>query len=495
MPSPQVRIGSRAPASGSSTRLAASLAGLKVHFMGAGGIGMSALMELARARGAEVSGCDGCAGGQVPHLRAQGLPVAVGHDPSHAEACDVLVYSPAVPDDHPELLRARALGKPVHPRMSMLGRVARSGRVIGVTGSHGKTTITWMIAHLLLHSGRDPDVLVGGVVASLGSNVRVGKPDAAGLRELVLEVDESDNRLHEIRPSLPVVSNIDNDHLEHYGGLRALEAAITTYLASAGEGARRDEAAALIGCGDDPRVRAALEMAVLQSGLPMFDYGFEAERTVRGENVRSEGMRVRFDARGPFGTWRGIELPMPGAHNALNALAALSVGWRLGLGEDAVRAALACCERVGRRFEVKGEVAGVRVVDDYGHHPAELAVTLRAARDTSAGRVAVLFQPHRYTRTQALLDEFARVLAEGGAEAVLLLPVYAASEAPIAGADHASLAARLRARGHACAEALDGLDAAVERLAAWARPGDTVLVQGAGDVTEAAPLLLERLRR
>ncbi|GMV79159.1 MAG: UDP-N-acetylmuramate--L-alanine ligase [Planctomycetota bacterium] len=467
--------------------------GVRIHFMGCGGIGVSALMELAAARGALVSGCDGCEGGQVPHLRSKGLDVQVGHDAKHVEDCDVLVYTPAIPEDHPELVRAREMGRKIYARMGLLGRLARGRRVIGVTGSHGKTSITWMIGHLLLHAGRDPDVLVGGVVRSLGSNVHIGQPTLDGFKELVLEVDESDNRLHEIRPSIPVVSNIDNDHLEHYGDLRALQAAITTYFAAAGEAAVRDDAAALVGCGDDSRVRAALEMAALQTGLPALSYGFGDAVLIRGENVKTGEMHSSFDAVGPFGAWRGLTLPMPGRHNALNALAAVSVGWHLGLERDAVAAALACCERVGRRFEIKGEVDGVRVVDDYGHHPSELAVTIRAACDSTAGKVAVLFQPHRYTRTEALMDEFARVLAGSGAAAVYLLPVYAASEAPIPGASHDALAERIRALGHPCVETLDSIEDAVERLATT-KPGDTVLTQGAGDVTEVGPRLLARLK-
>ncbi|MBI3829281.1 MAG: UDP-N-acetylmuramate--L-alanine ligase [Planctomycetes bacterium] len=468
------------------------LAGRRIHFMGAGGIGVSALMELARARGAVVSGCDGSEGGQIPHLRETGIDVAVGHDPAHAELCDELVHTAAVAETHPEVARAKALGKPVSTRMKMLGRIARQTRAICVTGSHGKTTLTWMIAHLLIHAGRDPSVMVGGVVPSLESNVRIPRGRTPRIKgEFVVEVDESDNRLCEVLPTLPVVTNIDNDHLEHYGTIDDLVKAIARWLATA---AASDSGAALVGCGDDARVRKALAEAARVNGLPAFDYGFDAGRTFRAENVRSAGMTMRFDAAGPFGHWRDLEIHMPGRHNVVNALGALTVAWRLGLDEQTVGSGLASCERVGRRFEVKGEARGVRVVDDYGHHPAEIAMTLRAAKSSTAGRVAVVFQPHRYTRTEALLDDFAACFKNEAPALVIVLPVYAASEKPIAGADHRALVERIRAMGLACAEAAESRAEAVARMAAWAQDGDTVLIQGAGDVTEAAQMLLTRLK-
>lgn len=468
------------------------LAGRRIHFMGAGGIGVSALMELARARGAVVTGCDGACGGQVPHLRELGIEVLAGHAAEHAAGCDEIVHTAAVPAEHPELQRARALGRQVTSRMRMLGRIARLHRPICVTGSHGKTTLTWMIAHLLIHAGRDPAVMVGGVVQSLDSNVRV--PRSRGPRpaksDFVVEVDESDNRLLEVRPAIAVFNNIDNDHLEHYGTIDDLRRAAARWLACTDAS---DPLAAMAGCGDDLRVRFALAEAALQNGLPVLDYGLEHGRAIRGANIRNEGLLMRFDAHGPFGSWLNLELPMPGQHNVLNALGAIAVAWRLGLDEQTVRTGLASCERVGRRFEIKGCVKGVRVVDDYGHHPAEIAMTLRAARASTQGRVAVLFQPHRYTRTQALLEEFAACFQKEAPGRALILPVYAASEKPIPGADHHALAARIRALGHPDAQAVDSRAAAVEVLATWARAGDTVLIQGAGDVTEAAGELLARL--
>ncbi len=462
------------------------LKGRRIHFMGAGGIGVSAVMELARARGAVVSGCDGAGGGQVERLRSLGMDVRVGHDAAHVEACDELVYTPAIPADHPEILEARRRGLTVSVRMEMLGRLTRGPRTICVTGSHGKTTLTWMIAHLLLKGGRDPSVLVGGVVASMASNVRVGR----GL-EMVLEVDESDNRLHLVSPSIPVVSNIDNDHLEHYGGMDELEEAMTRFLSSTNPA---DPLGVLIGCGDDKRVLRALTKAGRETGRPVWDYGFGEARRFRALNVRQQGMRSRFDVMGPFGMWTDLALPQPGRHNILNTLGAMAAAWRIGLGESAIREALGCCERVGRRLEIKGDAKGIRVVDDYGHHPAEVAATLASARTTTDGRVAVLFQPHRYTRTHALLDDFARCFSAGHADFVCVLPVYAASETPIPGVDHKALVKRIREYGFAEAYAAEDRAEGIAYLKEYAQAGDTVLTQGAGDVTLAGPELLEALR-
>jgi UDP-N-acetylmuramate--alanine ligase len=310
---------------------------------------------------------------------------------------------------------------------------------------------------------------------------------------MVLEVDESDNRLDVVLPSLPVVTNIDNDHLEHYGSMTQLQAAITRFLSSSAFS--DDPLSALVGCGDDGRVRTALRDARRKSGLPVLDYGLGSGRKIRAENVRFEGMSCRFDCLGPFGTWADMELSMPGRHNVLNALGAIAVAWRLGVDEQTMRSALACCERVGRRFEVKGVVKGVRVVDDYGHHPAEIAVTVATAKATTPGRVGVLFQPHRYTRTAELMDDFARCFAHGPAERVCVMPVYAASEEPIQGADHGSLVDRIRAEGHDAVSAVADRMEGIACLRNWAEAGDTILVQGAGDVTFATGQLLEAIQR
>ncbi|MCY3019861.1 MAG: UDP-N-acetylmuramate--L-alanine ligase [Planctomycetota bacterium] len=456
--------------------------GKRIHFMGAGGIGVSALMELCAARGAIVSGCDCSSGGQVPALRAKGLHIITGHSAAHAAHCDELVYSAAVEPSHPEVRAALRAGKAVSVRMHMLGRIARGTRAICITGAHGKTTTTWLIANMLIAAGRDPSVLLGGVARALGGNVRIGRG-----AEFVAETDESDNRLHEVVPSIPVLTNIDNDHLEHYGSIEAIEEAIARFMGSTNAA---DPLSVLIGCGDDPRVRRVLARASEECRRPFLAYGLAPHCDVRGMNLRAEELRWRFDVLTPSSFWPDVVLPMPGEHNVLNALAAISAGWHLRLDEEDIRQALATVERVGRRFEIKGLKRGVRVIDDYGHHPAEIALTLRAARQSTRKRLGVLFQPHRYTRTAALMDEFAACFE--AADALFLLPVYAASEEPIPGADHHALAETIRARGVRVVTA-DDRAAAVGMLLQWAEPGDTVVTQGAGDVTRAADELVSRL--
>jgi len=457
--------------------------GRRIHFMGAGGIGVSALMELCVARGAKVTGCDCSCGGQVPALRAKGLLIDNDHSPAHVAACDELVYTAAVDATHPEVREALRAGKRVSTRMHMLGRIARGTRAICVTGAHGKTTTTWLIAHMLILAGRDPSVLLGGVARPLGSNVRIGQG-----AEFVAETDESDNRLHEVVPTIPVLTNIDNDHLEHYGSLYAIEEAAARFMSATHAG---DPLSVLVGCGDDIRVLRVLADASANCRRPFLAYGVLPHCDVYGMNVRSEGLSSRFDVLTPSALWQDVVLPMPGQHNVLNALAAISVGWHLGLDEECIRRALATVERVGRRFEVKGVRRGVRVVDDYGHHPSEIEVTLRAARASTAGRLGVVFQPHRYTRTAALLDQFATCFKD--ADAVFLLPVYAASEQPIAGADHHALAAAMRKLGRPQVGVASGRAEAVGMVLKWAEAGDTIVTQGAGDVTRAADELVAGL--
>jgi UDP-N-acetylmuramate--alanine ligase len=471
------------PTSGIAREELAEMKGRRIHFMGAGGIGVSALMELCAARGAIVTGCDCGEGGQVPALRNKGILVLKGHCASHAADFDELVCSAAIAPTHPEVVEAKRLGKPVHWRMAMLGRIAKGTRSICVTGAHGKTTTTWLIARLLIHAQRDPSVLLGGVVAGLNGNVQTGQGC-----EFVAEVDESDNRLNEVVPTIPVLTNIDNDHLDHYGTVENIEAAMVRFLASVDT---RDPLSVLIGCGEDRRVRHALQTAAVRCKRPVITYGFTPNNQVVALKLRSEGLGWRFDALTPEGVWSDLELPMPGQHNVLNALAAISVAFQLGIPESAVRSALANCERVARRFEIKGERKGVRIIDDYGHHPTEIEVTLRAARTSTRKRLGVLFQPHRYSRTAQLMDQFASCFS--AADKLFLMPIYGAGETPIAGVDHVMLSKRVKEQSGIEVELCDTRADAVERLAAWAQAGDTVITQGAGDVTRAGDELVSRL--
>ena len=464
-------------------RMQEEFAGKRMHFMGAGGIGISGLMELCAARGAIVSGCDCSGGGQVAALRAKGMVIENGHCADHANACDELIYSAAISTEHPEVERARSLNKAVGVRMNLLGRITRGTRAICVTGAHGKTSTTWLISHLLIAAGRDPSVLLGGVVKALSGNVRTGLG-----AELVVETDESDNKLHLVTPSIPVLTNIDNDHLENYGSVDAIEQACARFLSSLD---CSDPMAVMIGCGDDVRVRRSLDTAKLRSRRASIAYGLAQYNQVRAVNVRPEGLGTRFDVLVPSGLWINLFLPMPGAHNVLNALAAISVAWHLGIDEATVRDALSSIERVGRRFEIKGTRRGVRVIDDYGHHPTEIEATLSAARQSTQKRLAVLFQPHRYSRTAALMEQFASAFIE--ADKVVLLPIYAASEAPLPGIDHHALARQIEAQGKVSVTAAGNRAEAVEVLLKWAADGDTIITQGAGDVTKASDEIVSRL--
>ncbi len=457
--------------------------GQRIHFMGAGGIGVSAMMELCAARGAIVSGCDCSKNAQVAALQARGIQVAHGHDASHVADCDELVYTAAVEPTHPEVQEALRTQKITSIRMRMLGRILRGTRNICVTGSHGKTTTTWLIGNLLMAAGRDPSVLVGGVVKALNGNVHIGKG-----AEFVVETDESDNRLHEVTPTIPVLTNIDNDHMENYGSVDALEEAFTRFMASLDA---NDPNAVLIGCGDDIRVRRTLQNASLRCRRASISYGLSPNCDVIGMNLRPDELGWHFDVLTPEVLWENLYLPMPGEHNVRNALAAVSIAWYLRIPEQILRNSLAHVERVARRFEVKGIARGVRVVDDYGHHPTEIEATLKAARTSTTGRLAVLFQPHRFTRTRALMAQFGTCFKS--ADVVHVLPVYAASEKPIPGADHNALVDAIRAQGQENAYCASNRAEAVATLLNWVRDGDTVVTQGAGDVTGAADELVAGL--
>lgn len=475
--SPVVPVLWNIASSGTHRKPTVDFVGRRIHFMGAGGIGVSALMELCAARGGIVSGCDCHENACVHNLRAKKIHVDAGHSPDHVAHCDEVVHTAAVETYHPELVQALLERKTVRTRMNMLGQLALGTRAICVTGAHGKTSTTWMIAQILIAAQRDPSVLVGGICPGMNGNVRIGQGE-----EFVIETDESDNKLHEIVPSIPVLTNIDNDHLENYGSVENIQRAVTRFMSSTDT---TDPFSALIGCGDDVRVRHVLSMAGVFCRRPVISYGFQGHNVLRGISVRADddGMGWSFDALGPFGVWQDIHLPMPGIHNVLNALAAIAATWNVGIGESTIRTALQNVERVGRRFEIK-KSGPVRVIDDYGHHPTEIALTLKAARSSTKRRLGVLFQPHRYSRTSALMQEFSTCFHD--ADAVFLLPIYAASEDPIEGVDHFALMNAIRATGHPNVRAFDSREKAIASIQKWCRAGDTIVTQGAGDVTRAS---------
>ncbi len=448
--------------------------GLHVHLLGIGGAGVSALVPLLQRVGAEVSGCDVEDAPTLDRLRTLGVVCAVGHDTSHLVGVDVVVYSTAVPADHPELATARRRGVPVLTRGECLVRLMEGSRTLAVSGSHGKTSTTWMVAHLLTESGQDPVVMVGGSVQSLdGGGARAGTGDV-----FVAETDESDGSFAHVEPELAIVTNLDDEHLRHYGSFAGLEQAFHDWLMRI----PADGAVIIPTTGLSSRVTDSLRCRVLRVGLDGGDWHAE------GLELGADGSRMRIRAGGS--DLGEVRVAIPGAHMAHNALMACAAARMLAPACDLT--ALASCERVRRRFTVHGQAAGIRVVEDYGHHPTEVRATIAAAR-LAGGRVHVLFQPHRFTRMADSFEAFTQAFDQ--AHGVAMLPVYAASETPIPGVDAAKLATALRSRraglGEETVSYFDTTEEAITMLGTLAAPGDTVLVLGAGDVGLAAPKLLQ----
>ncbi|MFW5698335.1 MAG: UDP-N-acetylmuramate--L-alanine ligase [Planctomycetota bacterium] len=463
-------------------RKTAYFAGKHVHLMGIGGCGVSALVPLLHDAGATVDGCDLASGRTVARLREDGVDVTLGHDPAHVERCDMVVHTGAVSEEHIELRAARARGLPVLGRSACLAELMRGSRTVAVAGSHGKTSTTWMLAHLLTAAGCDPMVMVGGSVSATGFNGgRVGSDDL-----FIAEVDESDGGFAHVAPTVAVVTNLEPEHTRHYGGFAPLCRAFGDWLAQVpAHGAVVTARAAV-----PPDVFAGLRAPVIDCSAAA-DTGGSTEPDYRAHEVAlaAEGSSCRVRERGEdIGTLR---VPLPGRHMVHDALLALAAA-RL-LVPDLRAELLAGCERVRRRFTCHGWPDGVRVVEDYAHHPTEIAATVAAAA-LGGGRVHAIFQPHRYSRTADCFEGF--IAAFAGVEALAILPVYAAGEEPIAGAggrDLAEAVARQRGDRRAMVQYVRQPDAAVAYLAARARPGDTCLVLGAGDVNRCCRPLVEAL--
>jgi UDP-N-acetylmuramate--alanine ligase len=450
----------------------------RVHFIGIGGIGMSGIAEILLTMGYAVSGSDLRAGPATERLERLGATVFVGHAAANAAASDVVVTSSAVAKDNPEVVEARARKIPVIQRAEMLAELMRLKYGIAIAGMHGKTTTTTMVAAVLAGGELDPTVVVGGRVDALGSNARLGKS-----QYLVAEADESDRSFLKLSPILAVVTNLDREHMDTYADMADVEGAYVTFM---------DKVpfyGAVTACVDNEMLRGILPRVTRR----VYTYGESAEADFRLRMLPlKEGCHAHFEVNarglvlGPF------ELHVPGKHNVLNATAAVAIGVQLGIPPEKIAAGLATFRGVNRRFEVKGVEAGVTVVDDYGHHPTEIRATLQAARECGYGRVLVLFQPHRYTRTRDLMEDFAG--AFGDADAVQVVDIYAASEQPIEGVTGEALAEAIREKGGGRVMYAGSMAEAVERLAADARPGEMVLTLGAGSVSQAGGMVLERLK-
>ncbi|MCB9618919.1 MAG: UDP-N-acetylmuramate--L-alanine ligase [Sandaracinus sp.] len=449
-----------------------------IHFVGIGGVGMSGIAEVLLDAGFAVSGSDLRENEYSRRLLEKGATFFTGHAASHVEGADVVVFSSAVPRDNPELVEARARSIPVIPRAEMLGELMRLKDGIAIAGSHGKTTTTSLVATVLRDAGLDPTVVIGGKLNALGSGAARGAGDL-----LVAEADESDGSFLHLTPAIAVITNIDPEHLDHYGDLAHVKEAFVAFAN------RVPFYGLVVACLDHPNV---------QDILPSIDkrvatYGLAAQADYRARNPRMSGLSVTFDVvrRGEdLGTF---EVRMPGIHNVLNALAVIAVADELRVPHDELRKALATFGGVQRRFTVVGELPleggdPVVVVDDYAHHPAEIVATLEAAQRAYGRRLVVAFQPHRYSRTHHLFDELVR--AFNRADVVFVTDVYAAGEQPIEGADSASLVRAIRSHGHRdvthVARRVDLPDAMRARL----RPGDVVLTLGAGDITRTGRELL-----
>jgi len=440
--------------------------GHRIHFVGIGGIGMSGIAEVLLNLGYSVSGSDLSESDTTERLISLGAHVVFGHDPDHVDkAVDAVVISSAVKFSNPEVARARDLQIPVIPRAEMLAELMRMKSGIAVAGTHGKTTTTSLLAQILSEAGMDPTTVIGGKVHSLGSNARLGEGEY-----LVAEADESDGTFLLLSPTIAVITNIDPEHLEHWG---SVERAADAFL----EFANRVPfyGTAILGV-DSPRV-AALVPRLRKRFLT---YGLTRDAEFSARDLRIEGLETRFVATRAGEDLGEVRVASPGRHIAMNALATIAVCLEIGVPFPAVAAGLAAFTGIHRRFEIRGRANGVTVVDDYGHHPEEVRATLRAAREGLGGRRIVVFQPHRYSRTRDLFEDFLGAFDD--ADHLLLIDIHAAGEEPIDGVDAESLARALARRGHADVRYVadrSTLGAAVTEIA---RPDDVVLLMGAGDI-------------
>jgi UDP-N-acetylmuramate--alanine ligase len=453
----------------------------RVHFVGIGGAGMSGIAEVLATQGYQVSGSDLSASKVTARLARLGIAIAIGHASANVAGADAVVVSTAVAPDNPEVATAREKGIPIVPRALMLAELMRLKEGIAVAGTHGKTTTTSLIASVLAEGGLDPTFVIGGRLLSAGANARLGKGDF-----LVAEADESDASFLYLSPALAVITNIDADHMETYGhDFERLKRAFVDFAQ------RLPFYGVAVLCVDDPNVRAILPAIT----KPIVTYGLADDARLRALDVDNIGGRMRFIARATGVPDLAVELNLPGEHNVRNALAAIAVGREVGVGDTAIAKALVEFRGVDRRFQRHGEIdveggGAYTLVDDYGHHPAEMAATIAAARGSFPDRRLVLvFQPHRYTRTRDLFEDFVKVLST--ADALVLADVYPAGEPPILAADGRALARAVRVAGKVepvFVESVLDLPAAIRALV---RAGDVVITMGAGSIGQVPAMLVE----
>lgn len=462
----------------------------RIHFVGIGGVGMSGIAHLLLQQGYDVSGSDVKESSYTQALRAAGARIAIGHRAENVHGADEIVVSSAIKGTNPEVIEARRLGIVIKHRSEKLAELLDARRGVTIAGTHGKTTTSSMAATLLEQAGLAPSFAVGGTINTVAANAKGGTSDW-----FVAEADESDGSLVNFHPEFAIVTNIELDHTDFYESIDQVYEVFKAHIRNIKPGGT------LIACWDDAGVRTVLEAFPptrgcdgrdrIRGDVALIRYGFSAEADLRAQITETTAGYCHFVVTGNGAMLGRVRLAVPGEHNVLNALAVYALGLRLGLAPAVIEKALESFRGVRRRFQVIAQNEHYTIVDDYGHHPTEIRATLAAARAVHRGRIVVLFQPHRYTRTQSLAEEFGR--AFDGADVVVLADIYPASEEPIAGVSSELILKSLADHGHPCAFYLGELERAEEFVAANARPGDLILTLGAGDVTKCAPALAARL--
>jgi UDP-N-acetylmuramate--alanine ligase len=453
------------------------------HIIGIGGIGMSAIAEILVAKGYTVQGSDQKESANVKRLRAKGIRVFVGHDPVNLIGARYVVISTAVKASNPELVAARQKGLTIIRRAEILAELMRLYATVSITGTHGKTTTTSLLSHIFAEAGLEPTVITGGIINSWGSNARLGQG-----KWMIVEADESDGTFTRLPTEIGVVTNIDPEHLDYFGSVEAMHREYEAFLKNI------PFFGLAVACIDHPVVRQMINQLNLRAdGRRLLTYGSSVDADLRLDNLAIHGNQTIFDAtlsakvKGGARKLEGWSVPIPGTHNALNALAAIAVATDAGIEDAKIRAAMAMFSGVKRRFQFTGEWNGVSVFDDYGHHPAEIKAVLAAARGGAKAKVIAVVEPHRYTRVRDLFDEFAACFHD--ADHVIVAPLYSAGEAPISGVDSHALADRIRMNGHGSVEALASVSELANAVRRQARSGDMVLCLGAGVSTEWAQAL------
>jgi UDP-N-acetylmuramate--alanine ligase len=447
----------------------------RIHFVGIGGIGMSGIAEVLLNLEYAVTGSDVSLTDITQRLVSLGAAIFSGHQASHLGDADVVVTSTAVRDDNPEVLEAHRRGIPVIPRAEMLAELLKMKFSVAVSGSHGKTTTTSMVSTVLAHGGLDPTMVIGGKLASIGSNAKMGDGEI-----IVAEADESDGSFLKLSPCIAVITNVDREHLDHYRDIDEIKEAFLKFANIV------PFYGSTILCADDRHVRAILPRIKRKVAT----YGLTAPADYRAEEIALDGPQSKFSVSCRGELLGKVTLNVPGRFNIANALAAIAVARELDMPFDMIREGLGAFAGVHRRLEIKGHAGGVTVVDDYGHHPTEIRETLAAARQVWKGRIIVVFQPHRYTRTQKLYEEFLGAFAE--ADQLIVTDIYAASEKPIEGVSAAVLCEGIRAHGHRDVLYFTGFDRITDHLLALAKPSDVIITQGAGNVWKIGEEFLRR---